>query len=70
MGGSYVLLNVYMDNTDWAGFAGERTLSAEDRGRFFAECELNESFTSVSKTKHFFEKVSNCVFLVGKLLFV
>ena len=31
LGGSYVLLNVFMDNTDWSNFAGERTLSAEDR---------------------------------------
>ncbi|CAJ1429130.1 unnamed protein product [Effrenium voratum] len=30
LGGSYVLLNVMMDSTDWSGFAGERTLSAED----------------------------------------
>mmetsp|Transcript_50601 Transcript_50601/g.110419 ORF Transcript_50601/g.110419 Transcript_50601/m.110419 type:complete len:168 (-) Transcript_50601:211-714(-) len=30
LGGSYVLLNIFMDSTDWSGFAGEKTLSAED----------------------------------------
>ena len=31
LGGSYVLLNVFMDSNDWSGFQGEKTLSAEAR---------------------------------------
>eukprot|EP00434_Breviolum_minutum_P029613 symbB.v1.2.026183.t1/scaffold2595.1/size75214/4 len=30
LGGGYVFLNIFMDSNDWSGFAGEKTLSAED----------------------------------------
>ena len=32
-----MLLNIFMDSTDWSGFAGEKTLSAEDAGCLLLE---------------------------------
>eukprot|EP00931_Biecheleriopsis_adriatica_P080919 TRINITY_DN54264_c0_g1_i1.p1 TRINITY_DN54264_c0_g1~~TRINITY_DN54264_c0_g1_i1.p1 ORF type:complete len:226 (-),score=50.30 TRINITY_DN54264_c0_g1_i1:52-729(-) len=43
--GGYIFLQLFMDNTDWAGFEGEKTLSAKDMAA------LEQSTSSSSEPK-------------------